>query len=257
MLAPMFPARFALACACLLSCTCRRDTAAQASDAAPSGIALLSPTPISIRIAAVEKDRTHVTVALVAPEIGLAEPIFDLAFPWTCQGAIGGDDAYRVTCTPDVVRPVLVASIDRDSLVLTAQGGIDAGAAKRFGLPVGALSRFENASVSSRAVEPIRCDDDAPLRTVDLAPAVRGRRIELEAPGTAAPFPIAMLASGPSPCTTLVHEGVSMRLRCGEGGPDCSLSATDTAIHFDCTKPSLYSGMVLVSCGLRARFRKD
>jgi hypothetical protein len=223
-----------------------------ASDAAPAGIAPPPPTPIAIRIAGSDRDRTRVAVTLALPEIGLQEPILDLAFPWTCQGTTGSDDAYRVTCTPDVLRPLLVASIERDDLVLSAQG-----AAKRFRLPSGARARFENASVSSRSVEPAQCRDDAPLHDADVTLRFHREHAELSGPGTSVPFPIATLTAGHSTCRSVMHEGVSMRLRCGEGGPDCSLSATDTAIHFDCTKPSLYFGMVLVPCGIRARFRTD
>jgi hypothetical protein len=257
MLAPMSPVRFAIACACLFGSACRRDAGAGPSDAAPSESTPPPPAPIWIRVATVAKDRAHVAITLVAPEIGLAQPVVDLAFPWTCQAETGQDSVFRVTCTPDVFHPVLVASLEPSSLLLDVRDARGAAVVTRLALPADRTASFENASVTSRAVEPTRCDDDAPLRDVDVALRAHGGRMELEAPGAGGPFAVAMRAPGDATCSTLVQENVSLRLRCGDRGPDCSLSVTDTAIHFDCTKPSLYAGMVLVPCGVRARLRQD
>ena len=219
---------------------------------------------------AAAKKSKRVTVAAVAPEIGLDVPIVEIEFPYVCEAKTGELGMWRVRCTPKIWHPLLEAWTDGDTVVVKTRRPSDDKEAppletKQTVRSPGRPLRFENGRAHVRSLEENRCPPGAPERTIDVAlqspdatPGADGwgRTVILAVPGSA-PFAFARYTPSKTDCVTGSDSENEYRFSCGEDPLACSLAVEDDSLRFTCTAPAQYSGSVLLPCGARGRFRAD
>jgi hypothetical protein len=210
-------------------------------------------------------------VTVVAPELGLDEPLIELEFPHVCETETA-EGVWRVRCTPLVWHPVFEARIDEGALVVgTRRPSATAAAAplatRRIVVPPARPLRFEDGRVHVRSLDEYRCPADGPLRAVDVkllsvnhefadSSGDYARTVFLEIPGEA------LLRFGRCDkynlrCRTATNGERDYQFACGKDDIACSLRIEDESVRFECSRPTVYSGSVLLPCGTRGRFRED